>query len=118
MPVKRLLPLAALLLPITAVAARAEAPRLRCPGTTTVEMRACAANAWERSTASLRRKLPAALLQQWQEATRAVCARAYAPYRQGTIYPQLVVSCDDHLNRELLREFGPLNNKGDPERIP
>lgn len=51
------------------------------------------------------------LQQQWQQATRAVCARVYAPYKDGTIYPQLVVACDDHLNRALLREFQPLNNQ-------
>ncbi|NDC15136.1 MAG: DUF1311 domain-containing protein, partial [Synechococcaceae bacterium WB9_2_170] len=31
-------------------------------------------------------------------------------YKQGTIYPQLVVGCDDHLNRALLKEFQPLGN--------
>ena len=43
-----------------------------------------------------------ALFQQWQEATRAVCAHAFAPFRQGTINPQFVVRCDDHLNHALL----------------
>jgi hypothetical protein len=53
-----------------------------------------------------------------QEATRAVCAAAYASYKEGTIYSQLVVGCDDHLNRALLKEFAPLNNQGDLERTP
>ena len=106
----RLLLLAALLLP--AGTARAEAPPIRCPGETTVEMRYCAGLAWEESDALVRRALPEALQRQWQEATRAVCAHAYAPYRDGTIYPQLVVGCDDHLNRALLLEFRPLNNQG------
>jgi len=48
------------------------------------------------------------LLKQWQDTTRAVCAMAYAPYRDGTIYPQLVVACDDHLNRALLQELKAL----------
>jgi Lysozyme inhibitor LprI len=103
-PVKRLL-LLALLLPIATTAARAEPGGHRCPGDTTVEMRDCASRAWEQSTTRLQRKIPAALLTQWQAATRAVCAKAYAPYKDGTIYPQLVVGCDDHLNRALLREF-------------
>jgi hypothetical protein len=81
-------------------------------------MRYCAGKSWEQSTARLKGKIPAALLKQWQEATRAVCAAAYAPYRDGTIYPQLVVGCDDHLNRALLKEFAPLNNQGDRERTP
>ena len=45
-------------------------------------------------------------------------AHAYAPYKDGTIYPQLVVGCDDHLNRALLKELHPLNNQGDEERAP
>jgi hypothetical protein len=42
---------------------------------------------------------------QWQEATRALCGAAYSPYKDGSIYPQLVVGCDDRLNRALLKEF-------------
>lgn len=90
----------------------------RCPGETTVEMRYCAEKSWMDSTGRLQRKLPASLFQQWQKATRAVCAAAYAPYKNGTIYPQLVVGCDDHLNRAVLKEFAPLNNQGDLERTP
>ena len=33
------------------------------------------------------------------------CAAAYAPYRDGSIYPQMVVGCDDRLNRILLEEL-------------
>ncbi|WP_396111884.1 hypothetical protein [Cyanobium sp. L1E-Cus] len=58
------------------------------------------------------------MLQQWQDTTRAICAHAYAPYKEGTIYPQLVVGCDDHLNRALLKELHPLNNQGYEERAP
>ena len=96
----------------------AQPSTIQCPGENTVEMRTCAGRSWEDSTARLKRKVPTALLKQWQEATRSLCAAAYAPYRDGTIYPQLVVGCDDHLNRALLKEFAPLNNQGDLERIP
>jgi hypothetical protein len=114
---RHLLLLSAILLPATA--AHAQAPEsIRCPGENTVEMRHCASKSWDQSTARLQRKVPRALLQQWQETTRAVCAAAYAPYKDGTIYPQLVVGCDDHLNRALLKEFAPLNNQGDLERMP
>jgi hypothetical protein len=96
----------------------AQEPQVQCPGENTVEMRYCAGRSWEQSTDQLKSKIPEALFQQWQEATRAVCAHAYAPYKDGTIYPQLVVGCDDNLNRALLKEFQPLNNQGDPERTP
>lgn len=104
-----------LLLP---TAIHAQEPKIRCPGENTMELRYCAGQSWEQSTDQLKQKVPKALFKQWQEATRAVCAHAYAPYKDGTIYPQLVVGCDDKLNRALLKEFQPLNNQGDPERTP
>ena len=106
------------LLAVMPPATAAPPAAIKCPGENTVEMRTCASKAWEQSTAKLQRKVPSALYQQWQEATRAVCAAAYAPFKEGTIYPQLVVGCDDHLNRALLREFAPLNSQGDLERTP
>ena len=113
---KRLLLMA--LVTVLPPAASAQPPTIRCPGENTVEMRYCAEQSWEQSTARLMRKVPSEVMKQWQEATRAACAAAYAPFRDGTIYPQLVVGCDDHLNRALLQEFAPLNNQGDLERSP
>lgn len=112
---KRLLLLGALLV---VPAAHAQEPKIQCPGENTVEMRYCAGLSWEQSTDQLKRKIPKALFQQWQEATRAICAHAYAPYKDGTIYPQLVVGCDDNLNRALLQKFRLLENQGNPERTP
>lgn len=114
---RHLLLISALLLPVTT--ARAQDPKdIRCPGENTVEMRYCAEVSWQQSAERLQRKVSKALFQQWREASRAVCAHAYRPYLQGTIYPQLVVGCDDHLNRALLKEFAPLNNQGALERTP
>ena len=100
------------------MAIHAREAKILCPGENTMEWRYCAGLSWEQSTNQLKRKIPQPLLQRWQDATREVCAQAYAPYQEGTIYPQLVVGCDDHLNRALLREFQPLNSQGDPERMP
>ena len=103
---KRLLLLGLLaLMPSTAAA---QTPTIKCPGESTVEMRYCASNAREQSTAKLRKNVPTPLLKQWQEATRAVCAAAYSSYKEGTIYQQLAVECHDHLNRALLKEFIPM----------
>ena len=101
-----LVAMTALLLP---TALHAQEPLIKCPGKNTVEMRYCASKSLEQSDAQLRKKVSKRLMQQWQEATRAVCSAAYAPYKDGTIYPQLVVGCDAHLNRALLREFTPLD---------
>ena len=122
---KRLILALALLLPTSPAAAQPASPApaqpteaIQCPGETTVEMRYCAGLLWDDSSGALQRRLPPPLLRRWQDTTRAVCAHAYAPFREGTIYPQLVVGCDDHLNRALLKEFEPINNQGDPERMP
>ncbi len=107
---RHLLLLGAVLLPATAI--HAQTPQgIKCQGENTVEMRYCAEVAWKESNSQLERKVPKALLKQWQEAIRALCAHAYRPYRQGTVYPQLVVACDDHLNQALLKEFNPINNQ-------
>jgi hypothetical protein len=99
-------------------AIHAQGHKIQCPGENTVEMRYCAGLSWEQSTTQLQRKIPKGHFQQWQDATRAVCAHAYAAYKDGTIYPQLVVGCDDQLNRALLKELQPLNDQGDTERMP
>ena len=96
-----LLPL--LLLPL--MPAKAEEPDIQCPGLNTIEMRWCASKSLEESNQALKEQLSTETLENWKQATREVCAVAYAPYRQGTIYPQMVVSCDDRLNRGLLEEL-------------
>ena len=89
-----------LLLPLVPV--KAEQPDIQCPGQNTVEMRFCASQKWEESNQALREQLEPKTLKTWVKATQEVCAAAYAPYIRGTIYPQMVVSCDDRLNRVLL----------------
>ena len=96
-----LLPL--LLLPLMQV--KAAELEIQCPGLTTYEMRLCASQRWEESNQALKEQLPQATLEKWKAATQEVCAAAYASYRQGTIYPQMVVGCDDRLNRVLLDEL-------------
>ena len=87
---------------------KAEEPEIQCPGLTTYEMRFCASQSWERSNQALKEQLPQATLEKWKAATQEVCAAAYAPYRQGTIYPQMVVGCNDRLNQVLLEELKSL----------
>ena len=92
-----------------AVAAQAGTPpAVRCPGQTTIEMRSCASQSLEHSQTQLGRKLGLPQLRQWQAATQSVCSKAYGSSKDGTIYPQLVVGCNDNLNRALLKELEPL----------
>jgi uncharacterized protein YecT (DUF1311 family) len=92
-------------LAIVAGPAKAKPPAIQCPGENTVEMRYCAEKSWEQSDAQLLQKVGKGLMGQWHEATKALCSTAYAPYKDGTIYPQLVVGCDDRRNRAMLKEF-------------
>ena len=94
-----------LLLLVPLMPVKAEESEIECPGLTTYEMRFCASQRWDQSNQALKEQLPQATLEKWKAATQEVCAAAYAPYRQGTIYPQMVVGCDDRLNRVLLEEL-------------
>ena len=97
-----------LLLPVMPV--KAEQPDIQCPGLTTPEMRFCASQSLGESYQALKEQLTPETLNKWKAATQEVCAAAYAPYIQGTIYPQMVVGCDDRLNRVLLEELKGLGN--------
>ena len=92
-----------MLLPL--MPAKAGQPDIKCPGNNTVEMRWCTSKSLDESKAALEKKLSPETLKQWREAIMEACSVAYRPYLQGTIYPQLVVGCDDRLNRVLLEEF-------------
>ena len=94
-----------LLMLLSLMPAKAEQADIKCPGNNTVEMRWCASRSLGESKAALEEKLSAETLKQWREATMEVCSAAYRHYLQGTIYPQLVVGCDDRLNRVLLEEL-------------
>ena len=83
----------------------AQQPEIQCPGQNTIEMRWCVSKAWEQSNEALIHKLPSEILKQWRMATQVVCATAYDAYKQGSIYPQMVIGCDDRLNRTLLEEL-------------
>ena len=98
-----------LLLFFPLVQVQAREPEIQCPGENTVEMRWCASKRWEEANQALQDELEPKTLEKWKAATQAVCAAAYAPYRQGTIYPQMVVGCGDRLNRVLLEEFKGLS---------
>ena len=91
------------LLPVISV--KAEGTEIQCPGKNTVEMRWCASQLLKESHAELQKQLSTETLEKWKAATQEVCAAAYVLYREGTIYPQMVVGCDDRLNRALLEEF-------------
>ena len=62
-------------------------------------------------TESLETQLKASTYEAWKSAKRAVCAEAYAPYREGTIYPLMLMRCDQNLNQTLLEEMKELGER-------
>ena len=98
-----------LLFPVIPVSAQES--DIQCPGGTTVEMRLCASQSLRESKQALKKQLPQATLEKWKAATQEACGVAYAPYRQGSIYPQVVVGCEDRLNRLLLDELRRLGKR-------
>ena len=90
---------------LSAMPAGADPAQIQCPGQNTIEMRWCASKQWEESNSAVQDKLPPEAMVSWNKAKHQVCAAAYASFRQGSIYPQMVVGCDDRLNRTLLEEF-------------
>ena len=107
-PMKHLMLLGALLLPLGS--AHAQEQKIKCSGETTVEMQYCAGQSERQSIDQLKQKVPMQMLKQWQNATRSVCAHANALYKDGSIYSQLVVGCTGNLNRALLKEFRKMGN--------
>ena len=98
------------LLLLTVSPVKAEQAEINCPGLTTLDMRFCVSQKWKESNHALKKRLSSATMNKWRAATQEVCAAAYAPYRKGTIYPQMVIGCDDRLNRVLLKEFQSLGD--------
>ena len=98
-----------LLFPVIPVGAQES--DIQCPGGTTVEMRLCASQSLRESKQALKKQLPQATLEKWKAATQEACGVAYAPYRQGSIYPQVVMGCADRLNRLLLEELRGLGER-------
>ena len=84
---------------------KAQEPDIDCPGKNTIEMRWCASIARNESREALKEQLSLETMEKWEQATKEACAVAYTPYLQGTIYPQIVATCNDRLNRALLEEL-------------
>ena len=60
---------------------------------------------FEKINKNLKSQLPSRTFDRWQQITKDFCAKACAAYRQGTICTQMIIGCDDNLNRALLKEL-------------
>ena len=99
----------ALLMTCGSAFAEIVAPRKSCEGTQ-FQLRVCADENLIASDAKIREVLASELAIQWGEATRAVCEERWKIFREGSIYPMMLLKCNDNLNRTLLKEFRKLGN--------
>ena len=106
---KRLVLLCALLLSGSNVFGEIVAPRKTCEGTQ-FQLRVCADENLMASDAKIREELPPELATKWEEATTVVCEERWKDFKTGSIYPMMILKCNDNLNRVLLKEFEPFGN--------
>ena len=78
---------------------------VNCPGQNTLEIEYCALRKRDESRLYLYKKYKKHVLQQWFDTSRLVCEQAYKLYREGSIYNQMVIGCEDRLNKALLIEL-------------
>ena len=90
---------------ICTVLVPSKANEFKCPGGNNYQLSYCASQALKRSNSSLESQLKASTFEAWKSAIGEVCAEAYAPYSQGTIYPLMLMRCDENLNQTLLKEM-------------
>ena len=106
---KQVFPLLPLI--IWTVLVPSKANEFKCPGDNNYELSYCASQALKRSNSSLESQLKASTFEAWKSAIGEVCAEAYAPYSQGTIYPLMLMRCDENLNQTLLEEMKGLGER-------
>ena len=80
-----------------------------CEGTQ-FELRVCADKNLIASDAKIREVLPSELAKRWGEVTGEVCEERWQIFREGSIYPMMLLKCNDNLNRTLLKEFRKFGN--------
>ena len=60
---------------------------------------------FEKINKNFKSQLPSRAFDRCQQITKDFCAKACAAYRQGTIYTQMIIGCDENLNRALCQEL-------------
>ena len=106
---KRLVLLCALLLSGGNVYAEIVPPRKSCEGSQ-FQLRVCADKNLIASDAKIREVLPSELAKRWGEVTGEVCEEKWQIFKEGSIYPMMLLKCNDNLNRTLLKEFEKYRN--------
>ena len=101
-------PLLFLLLLVIPVPVTAEEKNY-CNEGTTYEMRECAFKKLVSSDKQVRTKLDPRIFETWVEIRQEMCEQAYENYKEGTIYPQMIMKCSIELNNKFLEQTRGLN---------
>ena len=99
----------ALLMTCGNVYAEIVAPRKSCEGTQ-FQLRVCADKNLIASDAKIKEVLPPELANRWGKVTSEVCEERWQIFKEGSIYPMMLLKCNDNLNRTLLKEFDKFRN--------
>lgn len=81
-----------------------QADEINCPGQNTIEMQYCSSKELSKSIKQLEAKISNKTLIKWKSISSRACKEAYAPYKKGSIYLQMLSRCETHLNEALLNE--------------
>ena len=100
----RLLVFLLLFIPLPAAATEKD----DCDGTT-YEIRECRFKKLVQSDKELKKVMKPKTFENWVGIRQQMCEEAYAQYKKGTIFPQVVMSCSIDMNKTLMKKMGGLN---------
>ena len=95
-----------LLIPFTALA---QEKKKYCNEETTYEMRECAFIKLVQSDKTLKQVLKFKTFEEWVGIRQTMCEEAYMQYKEGIIYPMMILRCSVDMNKTLLRKTRGLN---------
>ena len=95
-----------LLIPFPALAEEKEG---YCNEGTTDAMRECAFSKLVQSDKKLKQELKSKTFEDWVGIRQKMCEEAYMQYKEGTIYPLMILKCSVDMNKTLLKKTRGLN---------
>ena len=80
-----------------------------CNEGTTYAMRECAFSKLVQSDKKLKQKLKFKTFEEWVGIRQTMCEEAYKQYKEGSIYPLIILKCSVDMNKTLLQKTRGLN---------
>ena len=80
-----------------------------CREGNTYEMRECEFRRLKAADQKLKKKLKPKTFEDWVSIRTTMCRETYEQYKEGTIYPLVVMRCSIDMNNKLLEKTNGLN---------